>query len=74
MIILKPAITYVGEGETRKPTVSRDCKKYTPEDLMFFGTYLATLEDNDTVDTEADVDNDSDEEDDDLLSLLNDLD
>ena len=74
MIILKPAITYVGEGETRKPTVSRDCKKYTPEDLVFFGSYLATLEDNDAVDTEADVDNDSDEEDDDLLSLLNDLD
>lgn len=43
MIITKPAITYIGEGDNRKPTVSRDDKKYKPTDLQFFGTYLATL-------------------------------
>ena len=43
MIITKPSITYIGEGDNRKPTVSRDDKKYKPTDLQFFGTYLATL-------------------------------
>ena len=43
MIITKPSITYIGEGDNRKPTVSRDDKKYKPADLQFFSAYLATL-------------------------------
>ena len=44
MIITKPSITYIGEGDNRKPTVSRDDKKYKPTDLQFFSAYLATLD------------------------------
>lgn len=77
MIITKPAITYVGEGETRKPTASRDTKKYKPNDLSFFEAYLATLnlddaEAEETTD-DTDVTIDTEDEDDDLLNLLNDL-
>lgn len=43
MIITKPSITYIGEGDNRKPTVSRDDKKYKPADIQFFSAYLATL-------------------------------
>ena len=77
MIITKPAITYIGEGETRKPTASRDTKKYKPNDLSFFEAYLATLnlddaEAEETTD-DTDVTTDTEDEDDDLLNLLNDL-
>ena len=44
MIITKPSITYIGEGDNRKPTVSRDDKKYKPADLQFFSAYLTTLD------------------------------
>ncbi len=70
MVIIKPVITYIGEEEARKPTVSRDCKKYIPNDLVFFGAYLATLENTDDTSIKGDI---SDTEDDELLALLNDL-
>lgn len=70
MVIIKPVITYIGEEETRKPTVSRDCKKYIPNDLVFFGAYLATLENTDDTSIKGDI---GDTEDDELLALLNDL-
>lgn len=77
MIITKPAITYVGEGETRKPTASRDTKKYKSNDLSFFEAYLATLnlDDAEAEETTDDIDvtTDAEDEDDDLLNLLNDL-
>ena len=44
MIITKPSITYIGEGDNRKPTVSRYDKKYKPADLQFFSAYLTTLD------------------------------
>lgn len=70
MVIIKPAITYIGEEEARKPTVSRDCKKYVPNDLVFFGAYLATLENTDDTSIKEEI---SDTEDDELLALLNEL-
>jgi len=74
MIITKPTITYVGEGDDRKPTVATDRTKYKPEDLEFYSTFLETL------DTESDEENsksnksDSEDDDDDLLDMLNALD
>ena len=69
MIITKPSITYIGEGDDRKPTVSRDDKKYKPTDLQFFSAYLATLDlddlgDNtdDSADNETDSSNDDEDE------------
>lgn len=75
MVIVRPAITYVGEGEDKKPTVARDEKKYKPEDLIFFGTYLATLDLDDEGDTTTnnEVDVEESDEDDDLLALLEEL-
>lgn len=72
MVVTKPAITYVGEGDERKPTIARDGKKYTPDDIVFFGTYLATLDDATTDD--ANNSTNITDEDEDLLALLNDFD
>lgn len=75
MIIVKPAITYIGEGENRKPTVSRDDKKYKPTDLQFFSAYLATL-DLDNPDTNNDDDDEKTDEsndEEDFLNMLNEL-
>lgn len=68
MIITKPSITYIGEGDDRKPTVSRDDKKYKPTDLQFFSACLATLDldnpsDNTDNSTDDETDSSSDDED-----------
>ena len=77
MIITKPSITYIGEGDNRKPTVSRDDKKYKPADLQFFSAYLATLDlDNpsDNNDTGVNDDTDSSGNDEDaFMKMLEDL-
>ena len=77
MIITKPSITYIGEGDNRKPTVSRDDKKYKPTDLQFFSAYLATLDlDNpsDNNDNSANDDTDSFGNDEDVfMKMLEDL-
>lgn len=77
MIITKPSITYIGEGDNRKPTVSRDDKKYKPADLQFFSAYLATLDlDNssDNNDNGANDDTDSSGNDEDaFMKMLEDL-
>lgn len=77
MIITKPSITYIGEGDNRKPTVSRDDKKYKPTDLQFFSAYLATLDlDNpsDNNDNGANDDTDSSGNDEDaFMKMLEDL-
>lgn len=79
MIITKPSITYIGEGDDRKPTVSRDDKKYKPTDLQFFSAYLATLDLNDSSDNNNDniqIDDDistSDNYDDEFMKMLEDL-
>ena len=80
MVITKPLITYVGEGETRKPTVSYDNTKYSPEDIVLYATYLAGLNlDEDIDDTDDDdgfveiIDETESDEDDELLALLGDI-
>ena len=68
MIIVKPDITYVGQGDDRKPTVAFEENKYEDSDLYFYEQAL-----NDAgVDTETDNEESSDEtsEDDDLLKML----
>ena len=77
MVITKPSITYIDEGDDRKPTVSRDDKKYKPTDLQFFSAYLAALDlDNpgDNTDDSADneMDSSSDDEDE-FMKMLEDL-
>lgn len=77
MIITKPAITYVGEGETRKPTASRDTKKYKSNDLSFFEAYLATLNlDNPSDNTDDSADNEtnsSSDYEDEFMKMFEDL-
>ena len=68
MIIVKPDITYVGQGDERKPTVAFEENKYEDSDLYFYEQAL-----NDAgVDTETDNEETSDDasEDDDLLKML----
>ena len=77
MIITKPSITYIGEGDDRKPTVSRDDKKYKPTDLQFFSAYLATLDlDNSSDNTDDSADNEVDSsgnDEDEFMKMLEDL-
>lgn len=77
MIITKPSITYIGEGDNRKPTVSRDDKKYKPTDLQFFSAYLATLDldnPNDNNDNGVNDDTNSSGDDEDaFMKMLEDL-
>lgn len=69
MIIVKPDITYVGQGDERKPTVAFEENKYEDSDLYFYEQAL-----NDAgVDTNSDNEDISDDEtseDDDLLKML----
>ena len=69
MIIIKPDITYVGQGDERKPTVAFEENKYEDSDLYFYEQAL-----NDAgVDTSSESECNSDDEaseDDDLLKML----
>lgn len=69
MIIVKPDITYVGQGDEKKPTVAFEENKYEDSDLYFYEQAL-----NDAgVDTSSDSEDSSDDEsseDDDLLKML----
>ena len=69
MIIVKPDITYVGQGDERKPTVAFEEDKYEDSDLYFYEQAL-----NDAgVDTSSESEGNSDDEaseDDDLLKML----
>ena len=69
MIIVKPDITYVGQGDDRKPTVAFEENKYEDSDLYFYEQAL-----NDAgVDTSSESEGNSDDEaseDDDLLKML----
>lgn len=78
MVISRPSIAYTGEGEDRKPTIPRDAKKYTSDDIVFFSTYLATLDDNDENEEISSSDEDmveilGDDDDDELAALLSEL-
>lgn len=68
MIVIKPDISYVGQGEERKPTVAFEENKYEDSDLYFYEQALADagVEPDDT-NTEEDTET---SEDDDLLKML----
>lgn len=73
MVIIKPDITYVGEGDDRKPTVALEEAKYEDTDLYFYEQALADAGvgvDGESTDNE--VYDDVDEEDD-LLAMLDDM-
>ena len=69
MIIVKPDITYVGQGDERKPTVAFEENKYEDSDLYFYEQAL-----NDAgIDTSSESEGNSDDEaseGDDLLRML----
>ena len=70
MIVVKPDITYVGDGDDRKPTVAFEDAKYDESDLYFYERALldAGVETgSDDADTEN---NETLSEDDDLLAML----
>lgn len=71
MIIVKPDIAYVGNGDERKPTVAFEDSKYDEEDLYFYEQALldAGAEPEDS-DNDADVNSEATSEDDDLLAML----
>lgn len=73
MIISKPDIVYIGSGDDRKPTIAFDDGKYTDDDLYFYEQALADSgygDDDNDVDDSADSSDVESDEDDDLLSLL----
>lgn len=68
MIIVKPDISYVGQGEERKPTVAFEENKYEDSDLYFYEQALADAGiELDNTDTEENTET---SEDDDLLKML----
>lgn len=67
MVVLKPDITYVGQGDERKPTVPFDEGKYEDADLVF---YAQVLEDAGVKTDNGSDSTDSASEDDDLLAML----
>lgn len=69
MIVLKPDITYVGDGDDRKPTIAFEEDKYDDDDLYFYEQALldAGLE---TSDDNSDSDSSNVSGDDDLLAML----
>ncbi len=68
MIILKPDIIYVGQGDDRKPTVAFEEGKYEDTDLYFYEQALndAGVE----TESEEETESESTSEDDDLLAML----
>ena len=71
MIIVKPDITYVGNGDDRKPTVEFEDGKYDEDDLYFYEQALldAGVEPSSDDDTDSESEETS-SEDDDLLAML----
>lgn len=70
MVVIKPDITYVGQGDERKPMVAFEENKYDESDLYFYEQAL-----NDAgVETENDTSSDVESsEEDELLALLNNM-
>ncbi len=68
MIVLKPDISYVGQGEERKPTVAFEENKYEETDLYFYEQALADA--GVQIESEDEEASDGDDEEDDLLALL----
>lgn len=71
MIIVKPDITYVGDGDNRKPTVAFEDAKYDEDDLYFYEQALLDAGVDPSSDDDTDSENEeASSEDDDLLAML----
>jgi hypothetical protein len=70
MIILKPDIVYVGQGDDRKPTVAFEDGKYDESDLYFYEQALSEAGVDISNDSNSDDDSNEDEE---LLAMLDGL-
>lgn len=70
MIILKPDIIYVGQGDDRKPTVAFEPDKYTDDDLYFYEQALLDAGVSDLPFTDDDDEDDDSSVDDDLMAML----
>ena len=73
MIVVKPDIVYVGQGDDRKPTVAFEEGKYEEDDLIFYEqALLAAGEDSGDTDSTSDSSEMTDE-DDELVKMLADM-
>lgn len=72
MIIVKPDIAYVGNGDERKPTVAFEDSKYDEEDLYFYEQALldAGAEPEENSNSSTSNEEAASEEDDELLAML----
>lgn len=72
MIIVKPDIAYVGNGDERKPTVAFEDSKYDEEDLYFYEQALLDAGAEPEEDSNSSTSNEeaASEEDDELLAML----
>ena len=75
MVILRPSITYVGDGDDRKPTVAVEEAKYVETDLYFYEQALndAGVENSSVEKTKESTDTEEDSEEDELLKMLDNM-
>lgn len=73
MIVVKPDIVYVGQGDDRKPSVAFEEGKYEEDDLIFYEQALLAAGDG-SEDTDSDADSsEMTDEDDELVKMLADM-
>ena len=70
MIIVKPDITYVGQGDERKPTVAFEENKYEDSDLYFYEQALNDAGVEPSSDDDTDPESEETSSEDDLLAML----
>lgn len=73
MVVIKPEIVYVGDGDDRKPTIAFDPDKYEDDDLVFYEQSLVEAMGSDDSSDEVPFDetsNDDSDEDDELMKML----
>jgi len=74
MLIKKPVIKLVGEGDDKKPVIQRTDEKYKFDDLVFLNQLLSEKEDKSKDDKNTDTDNSDTEEENSSDYSLDDLD
>lgn len=73
MIVVKPDIVYVGQGDDRKPSVAFEEGKYEEDDLILYEQALLAAGDG-SEDTDSDADSsEMTDEDDELVKMLADM-
>lgn len=69
MVIRKPVIRIVGEGDDKTPTIIRTDNKYKFDDLIFLSQLINEDDDDDSKGKSSDKDNSNDEDDNEEYSL-----